>query len=514
MEKMSKWRSESLKFYKYLCQEIGSEKVVRTRRLAFTIRDMGHGQKMITSGSIGEGLELTGSDLDFMFIDPNFKVYQSETEVQSQCSKNSLIMDNKESHPCFTQLRSLDPNTMTIPFNIFQMNNRGNDVFSSELYKLWWKNKAVTHIPELCFGKIHGPCISDKDDTVDIAWCLKCDKWIYQAKPWISRPRATWPPPEIISKIVSRINYFASSESLHDNQSRSYEITQSLISKNQRFLESVSTFSSIRFYGRVDRFSKLLYNFLHHSRTNLSKGLFALQLSAAFMLVPEETRYPNCAGNKHHYFRYKHDLSHLVIGLHSDAVSGLLKLASFFYFHKNYVASLTVITYTLTKCTDEKIYQTYSDKNITLNHIQQYAVKFMKIENLNTIIKSLTIHPFRFEKDSSITPQELQLDVTRNLNSFHPLKFAHFLSFLCYYHLHDMTSCGQSLLRLKQAQWTLSNVFNTIVHHPQSLNTVIFCGIGHQLIGETDIARLAFQVAAKFDMDNETSAASRLSSLI
>ncbi|CAC5372327.1 unnamed protein product [Mytilus coruscus] len=189
MERMSKWSSESLKFYKYLCRKIGSEKVVMTRRLAFTIRDMGHSQKMRTSGSIGEGLNLTGSDFDYMSIDPNFKVYQSETEVQSECSKIPLIMDNEESHPCFTQLRPLDPNTMTIPFNYFQMYYRGNDVFSSELYKLWCKNNAVGHIPELCFGKIHGLCISDKDDTVDVAWCLKCDKLIYQAKPWISRPR-------------------------------------------------------------------------------------------------------------------------------------------------------------------------------------------------------------------------------------------------------------------------------------------------------------------------------------
>lgn len=229
------------------------------------------------------------------------------------------------------------------------------------------------------------------------------------------------------------------------------------------------------------------------------------------MLVPEKTRYPNCAGNKYQYLMYKHDLSHLMIGLHSDAVSRLLMLASFFYVHKKYFAALTVITYTLKKCTDEKI--DLSNEKIRLNHFQQYAVKLMKKEKLHTIMKSLTIQVFRFHLNSSVVPQEIQADVSSTPTLFDSLPFAHFLSFLCYYHLHDVTSCRQSLQRLEQAQWTLSNC-GTTVYHPQSLNTVIMCGIGHQLISGTDIARHAFEEADKLDMYNVTSAASRLSSLI
>lgn len=53
-------KCESLKFYSYLCEKVGSEEVVKIRRLAFIINDMGQGfgYGTITSGSKGEGLDL------------------------------------------------------------------------------------------------------------------------------------------------------------------------------------------------------------------------------------------------------------------------------------------------------------------------------------------------------------------------------------------------------------------------------------------------------------------------
>ncbi|CAC5372340.1 unnamed protein product [Mytilus coruscus] len=524
-------KSESLNFYKYLCQQIGSEKVVRTRRLAFNIRDLGH--KMITSGSKGEGLNLNGSDLDVMLIDSLFKVYRSETEVQSQLYPIPLIMNTEETQPCFTQLWMLNQN-ITITPNLM---HRGY-MLSSELYKRLFLSVADINIPAPLSGKIHGPCISDADDRIDFASCLKCDKWIIQAKPWVSRPRTTWPPFDIISKIVSSgvfkgtnkdklislltnlceqgINGFASSETLHDYQSRSSEITDSVISKSVGCLRQViPTFYAYYFYSGSDRNLRLLYYFLHHSRTALSRVLFALEISEASMHIPEQTQYLNSLGNKNHYFRYKHDLSHLMIGLHSDAVSGLLKLASFFYVQKNFIASLTAIKYTLLKYTDEKIYMYANSCNhaVRCNHIQKHVSNLMKNKKLNTTMKSLNFHPVGSVWNLSLVPQELLLDVTKRHASFHPVSFSHFLSFLCYYHLHDITSCIQSLQRLKQVQRTLADC-GFDVRCNDFVNTVIFCGIGHQLLGEKYSARHAFQVAARLDRNNVTSAASRLFSLI
>ncbi|CAG2215842.1 unnamed protein product [Mytilus edulis] len=343
MAEMSVEKSESLHFYKYLCQQIGSEKIVRTRRLAFNIRDLGH--KMVTSGSKGEGLNLNGSDLDVMMID--------------------------------SFLRCIDQTP--------------ND---------------------------------------------------------------------------------------------------------------------------SDRNLRLLYYFLHDSRTALSGVLFALEISEASMHIPEQTQYPNSLGNKNHYSRYKHDLSHLMIGLNSDAVSGLLKLASFFYVQKNYIASLTVITYTLHKYTDEEIYIYAHSCNhaVRCNHMQKHVTNLMKNEKLNTTMKSLYFRPVGSVWNLSLVPQELLLDVTSRPASFHPVSFSHFLSFLCYYRLHDITSCIQSLQQLKHFQKTLADCeFN--VRCNDFVNTVIFCGIGHQLLGDEFSARHAYKEAARLDKNNVTSAALRLSRL-
>ncbi|CAG2215845.1 unnamed protein product [Mytilus edulis] len=214
---MSVETKESLKFYKYLCQKIGSEEVVRIRRLAMTINDIGQRIKTITSGSQGEGLDLKGSDLDIMIIDPCFKVFESYQDVE-------------------------DNNLFFLRFNIDN------------------KEKIITLLTNL-YGQ--------------------------------------------------GINCFASSETLQDYQSQSNEFTEYLVNRNSRFVQQLMpTFCSIRSNGRADRVLRLLYNFLHSSRTVLCRVLFALQISIASMLVPEETQYSNTSGNKHHYFRYHlHDIS-------------------------------------------------------------------------------------------------------------------------------------------------------------------------------------------------------------
>ncbi|CAG2198959.1 unnamed protein product [Mytilus edulis] len=401
---MSVESNESLTFYKYLCQKIGSDIIVRIRRLAITISDLGERSNVITSGSKGEGLNLKGSDLDVMVVHPYLKVFQSEQEV------------NRE--------------------------------------------KLITILTSL-YGQ--------------------------------------------------GINCFASSYTLHDYKSQSYESTESLISRNSRFMQQIlPTFCSIRRHVRADRVLRLLYNFLHSSRTALSRILFALQISEVSMHVPEVRQNPNSSENKNRYYIYKHDLIHLVIGFNSDAVSGLLKLASFFYVHKNYGASLTVITYALQKYTDEKIYTRPFKQEIRFNPIQKHVLNLMKKEKLHTMIKTLAIFPFTFELESPLIPQELHLDVTRTPTSFYPLSFAHFLTFLCSYHLHDISSCRQSLQRLKHDHWTLSSG-GTVVFEPESLNTMIFWGLCYQLMGETYLARETFREAAKQDRYNASSAASRLS---
>ncbi|CAC5368251.1 unnamed protein product [Mytilus coruscus] len=375
---------ESLNFYKYLCHKIGSEEVIRIRRLNLNIIETGHNNKLkvIQSGSKAEGLDLKGSDLDLMSITPSFKVYQSEAEVLDGLTV-PLIMNTEETQPCFAQLRLLDHHQV---FKSMWQKNHLGYMLSSGQYKLLY----LSLLPPGSW-KIHGPCLSDIKGRLDLAFCLKCDKWIFQAQPWVSRARTAWPSSDIISKITS--------------------------------------------YGV----------------SSLSGGLIALYLSKACWFAPDSSKFLYSSENKHKYFKYKYDLSHLLIGLHSDAVTGWLLLASFFYVHKNYFASLGVMDYALQKCTVEKIYSTRSEYTF----IQNQELKLMKNEKLYTVLKAMTIEALIFHRKSSLLPQELQQDtiydiITHNI-FYYPLSFAYFLSFLCYYHLHDIQSSRYYLQQLKLA---------------------------------------------------------------
>ncbi|CAC5372342.1 unnamed protein product [Mytilus coruscus] len=75
--------------------------------------------------------------------------------------------------------------------------------------------------------------------------------------------------------------------------------------------------------------------------------------------------------------------------------------------------------------------------------------------------------------ESSIIPQELQPDVTRTTNIFHPLSFAIFLNFLCSYHLHDIQAFKQSLQRLRYVQWMLSNCCTECLY-PEDIKQLLY----------------------------------------
>lgn len=120
-------------------------------------------EKIITSGSKGEGLNLNGSDCDIMIVDQDFKVYQSETKVQRKSFPIPLTMNTEDTPPCFTQLL-LSKHNIKRTHHLLQKNHQ-RYMLSSELYKKFILKSASVKIPAPFFGKIHGPCVSDKHDT-------------------------------------------------------------------------------------------------------------------------------------------------------------------------------------------------------------------------------------------------------------------------------------------------------------------------------------------------------------
>ncbi|XP_076083177.1 uncharacterized protein LOC143054149 [Mytilus galloprovincialis] len=648
---MSENETESLQFYDYLCQKIGSKEVVRARRLLFISNDFGSYDIQISSGSRGEGLDLNGSDFDVMHIDPYYMVYESgKNAIEDQKCVLQLAMDTKESQPCFTYLLLLNNfDNLPQPFKQMFFQHNGNYLLSSEIYKLQLLYLAKQYnCPVL--STIHGPCLSNTNSQYDMAVCLKCDHWIFQARPWISRPRLTWPSSELISKITScgvlfvpigykgsvnehlqwrisfsvaekiliysfshtqllcyallkillkeivdthedvkgllcsyflktllfwiseetetsvwrpdniipcfmaclqrliycieystllhyfipennlfylrfnsknrytlikilqnsyeiGVNIFSSSETLHDYKRFSSDITRS-ICKNKRLMKEIAEFY-FPFQPPFKNVLRILHTMLHHCKIGLSKSIFSFNFSYANQIMPNALPHIYNPNNKQQYKDYKHDLSQLLVGLHSDAVSGWLKLASFFYVHKNYFASIAIINYTLSKFTDDKILiGQLSFSKITFSANQKYDLTLMTQEKLISILKTKTIIKVIFKAKSSIIPTELKLDVRERPLNFEPLTFAHFLQFLCYFHLQDYTSCW----------FCISQLLQTILKHKSSKEKAdykmwITLGIAYQMLGLRDLAKTLFCQIAQNDKYNLTSAAFRLSRL-
>ncbi|XP_052069215.1 uncharacterized protein LOC127708384 [Mytilus californianus] len=184
----------SIALYRYLCQNIvGSEDYVKRIRIMNAVRDDFESNKkvtIITSGSFGEGLELRGSDIDIMHVDHGFEVCEDmKPRVTPNRTLFSMVTDDVK--PGFTQLK-LEHCTFLDALNCCKEYN-GEYYLSSEIFKHHFLFEGVC---------IHGPCISDEDDTIDLAICIHCKKWISSAVQWVTRSSNSWPSNEVKQNIL------------------------------------------------------------------------------------------------------------------------------------------------------------------------------------------------------------------------------------------------------------------------------------------------------------------------
>lgn len=149
---------------------------------------------------------------------------------------------------------------------------------------------------------------------------------------------------------------------------------------------------------------------------------------------------------------------------------------------------------------------------IGLDQNQEYLLHLLKGTEFCTILKAITIKYPTLHQNSPISPQKLQLNLYEQAHDFHPMIFAHFLNFLCNYHLHKERSCKESLVQLRQTIIQYRNIYRYYSHYETLFN--ICLGICHQMIGETYSARQCFLLATQMDRNNLTSAAMRLSKCI
>ncbi|VDI35047.1 Hypothetical predicted protein [Mytilus galloprovincialis] len=188
--------------YEHLVRTAVTEIDMRKRQQLFIIIDMIHNlatQELtrISSGSLAEGIDLPGSDIDIMFVFRDVDVIQDERHIKHPVKRNTFVIETDNDHPGFTRLRLLTKGYVKInckACEYFEETTKGLSLSST---------KFVCNMSKMFPGmKIspHGPCPSDKDRDLDLAFCFRSKYLPYNTISWASRYRQQWPPNSTIDK--------------------------------------------------------------------------------------------------------------------------------------------------------------------------------------------------------------------------------------------------------------------------------------------------------------------------
>ena len=228
---------------------------------------------------------------------------------------------------------------------------------------------------------------------------------------------------------------------------------------------------------------------LHFIRQSLGlKSYYRYFMSMICNVAVEPEPVVSVNRTKHKYKQYRRRLCYLTQNIHHDAVSGWLKLAWFYYQMKQYNTALYIISYALSKCTPEK---EYYQENVTDWQYELIKTRTVQSLGITNILKLLHVRAVWFIEQSTLIPEELELEVVNCNYTIPPVVYSHFLLFLCHLHLNNVNQCYNSL---RDLQLTISeNYF--IFGNIQRSNSYNCLGVAYQLSGQRALAEHAFRRA-------------------
>lgn len=210
--------------------------------------------------------------------------------------------------------------------------------------------------------------------------------------------------------------------------------------------------------------------------------------------------------NKSTYKQFKVYISSLLTNIRHDVVSVWLMLASFFYKTKQFELALHILQYSLMKCSTEKLHLV---TNLSHEHYEILSLNLFRRMPIAQLTNVLVLNPILF-KNSTVLPDELQLEINKLPVFIPPVVYAHFLMFLCHYHLKNNIQCKLSLHDLEstiEENYFIPDAFLKAI----SYNIL---GIVFQLLEDIDAARHALMKSIKLFPDRDLNNAFRRLSLL
>ncbi|XP_071126730.1 uncharacterized protein [Mytilus edulis] len=205
-------REKSL--YEHSVKAIGTEIDIRTRQRLFILKDIFDnalwtcGTK-ISSGSLAEGLDLPGSDIDIMYVREDTDVIPNISYIK-HIQRRTLVMETDVDYPGFARLRyvAIEQDDPCVVLS----NGKMEEKITEKITKLKSERKYVSVVDFIDCNKssvfmtpvcVHGPCLSDQQQTIDVAYCLRSKYLPHSVVPWASRHRQQWPPNFVIDRIIN-----------------------------------------------------------------------------------------------------------------------------------------------------------------------------------------------------------------------------------------------------------------------------------------------------------------------
>ncbi|XP_063416269.1 uncharacterized protein LOC134697912 [Mytilus trossulus] len=243
--------------------------------------------------------------------------------------------------------------------------------------------------------------------------------------------------------------------------------------------------------GKNNNTRRAVHSIMAYNSTKL-KYLYVYFLSKVCHNECQSFPLSSAISNKNQYKQYNTCLSYLLMNINHDIVSGWLMLASFFYKEKQYEKSLLISMYALSKCTPAIFCggTELSDSQLLLvkTHVKQKpgVVRLLKFVMADNVVFATT----------SFSPVELLIEA--NGYGIRPVVYAHFLSFLCNYHLKNVPKCTSSIRRLERTI-AIDNVFGNDLGVLSK--SYYFLGTALHLKGHNKSARTAFCEALKLNLN-------------
>jgi hypothetical protein len=211
--------------------------------------------------------------------------------------------------------------------------------------------------------------------------------------------------------------------------------------------------------------------------------------------------------NKHivHVIRRYH--KHLHDGIKSDAVSGWLLYASFYYVLGQYNTTLKIIDYVLSRCTPDMIM--LGKTNYTTDDIKYYKQNVCcSTITLNDKMRLATICNVFYVNQSPLMPRELQPEVQDHIFEVPPVVMSHCLRFLCYHHLHNIVNRQQSL---RDLYLTIKEKYFIFEH--ELSNSLTILGVCNEIVGDKETADRCYNNALQNEYHICSSVAKRKENL-